>query len=342
MGRPKSKSKFKLFKRNINGIKFWYYQYDNNGKPKQKATGKRCDFYTHEQIEKILNTIIGIKTNITENSIEGFENNILYELEIEGISEKTIKLYRNAFAHLKALYGCNYNIFKFDRSMIKQMQKHLHEKDLSNATINTYLRQINAAFERLVFDGRLNISPLYRFKRLPENERRSMTDEETTIFINALSTEKDERLKRLLRISLFTGRRRTEVLYFESINLDKCTYIFQDIKERKNKGKKIICDFPEQIWSDLKYFVDRNPGAKYPLMVWKPDTYTHKVKKLLRRVGLPEDLRLHSCRYTAITRSLDNEQDIRKVQKIMHHSGVRMTEHYGKDRAKGVLNIGLE
>ena len=65
-------------------------------------------------------------------------------------------------------------------------------------------------------------------------------------------------------------------------------------------------------------------------------------KRLFRKYGFPEDLHLHSCRHTAITRALESGMSMREVQKAIDHSSIIVTEIYGHEEMKKSLKLGLD
>ena len=133
----------------------WYID-DSIGKRRIRTTGYSKDDYTKKQVQSKINSLSGTKRTV-KHSIEWLEEYTSCTLEIEGVSEKTIKLYKLSFNHLKAVYGRNYPIHKIGRSAVRVFQSHLRENGTGNAGINSYLRTLRAAFERLVMDEKIEI-----------------------------------------------------------------------------------------------------------------------------------------------------------------------------------------
>jgi integrase len=189
----------------------WYVS-DETGKIKRQSTGYSCS----EPIKQVQNKIDGVTgTKCTEkNSIALLEETTIFTLEMEGISERTISLYKLAFRYLKALYGENYSVHKLDHTAVMKFQRYLKDKGTGNAGVNTYMRALHAAFERIVIDDTLVKNPFYRFKRLPvqRDKKKHMTFPEAKRFLEVVNASRNEDAKYLARILLYTGIRRSELL----------------------------------------------------------------------------------------------------------------------------------
>lgn len=342
MGRPKNKSKFKII--DWVGRSFWYVEYfsEKAGKDIRKSTGYRKADYSREQVQTIIDAETGTK-KVAEHSVDWLEQHTLYCLEIEGRSDMTKKMYEYAFRYLREVYGREYDVTRIDRSAIRKLQGKMHEAGKSNACINTYLRQLNASFNRLVFDGMIPVSPFFCFQRnnkLEEHERRAMSNEELQRLDDALDSEKDDRLRRLIHVLLLTGRRLSEVLSFADIDFIKRRYTYTDAKKRRKPQIRAI--FPPEILNDLTFFVENAPDSPYPLRIWTRNTLGSKIKSVLRSARIPEEICAHCFRHTAITRALERGQSIRDVQKVVGHSSVTVTERYAHDVVEDVLDVGLK
>ena len=144
-----------------------------------------------------------------------------------------------------------------------------------------------------------------------------------------------------MRISIFTGIRRSEILFIErsDVNLDERFYRAVNIKSRDKH--KVWREIPKQVYKDFKYFMDGS-RSQNPFKVCTPNTFTQWTKKLLQEAGMSEDLHIHSLRHTYVTLGLEQGMSIRQMQKYIDHSSVYMTEIYAHDEAKKTPEIGLE
>jgi len=345
MARPKNKSKFHLITKS--NSQYWYVKFFSEKESRwvRKSTGYSRAEYTKEQVQRIIDNETGTKAKIEKHSINWLSEHILYRLGIEDRSEKTTEGYEIAFRALTEIYGGGFSIHKIDRSAIWKIKSFLQEKGNRPATINTCLRKLRAAFERLFIDEVIPRNPFYRFESMKEdteNRQKAFTLDELKRLLDVLATLKNEKLRRLLRISIFTAMRRSELLYIDrsDVNLDQG--IFEAINNKSRDLHKVLRQIPEEVWSDFRYFMESNSNSQFPFRVYQPNSYTCMTKKMLKKHGFNEDLHLHSIRHTAITRAIESGMDIREVQKIIDHSSVVVTELYAHDRVKKALKLGLE
>ena len=145
-----------------------------------------------------------------------------------------------------------------------------------------------------------------------------------------------------MRISLFTGIRRGEVLNIERADVSLGEGYYRAINNKSKDKHKVYREIPLPVYDDFRYFMERNSHTPYPFNVYKPNSYTCMTKKLLKRYNFHSDLHLHSFRHTAATRAIESGMDIREVQKILDHSRMSVTELYAHDKVKKALDIGLE
>lgn len=132
-----------------------------------------------------------------------------------------------------------------------------------------------------------------------------MTYNEAKHFLNVVNKSENEDAKHLMKIALFTGICRSELLTIESedVNLEEGFYMAINNKSRdKHKEWKEIL---KQVKEDFRYFMEKFKSA-YPFKVCTPTTLTHWTKKLLRKAELSEDLHHHSfalyCHNTCCTK----------------------------------------
>ncbi len=342
MGRPKSKQKFKLFK--LTGNPYWHARYfsDEVGKEVRRSTGFRRDEYSKEYVRSIIDDETGTK-HVAEYSIDWFEDYNKRQLEIDNASESTRGLYKLSFKYLREVYSCGYSVYKINRSIRDDLSEYLQKQGTGNAGINVYLTHLRAAFERLVINGKLDRNPLSRFKRLRvKKKKQSLTLEEAKHFMTVINGCKNKNLKHLLRISIFTGRRRSEVLSIERQNVDIKNKRYEVVNIKSEDKHKDTREIPVEVIGDFVYFLITYPHSPTPFNVCRPNTFTHWTKKLLREAGLAEDLHLHSLRHTFVTLAKEKGADIRDIQKYLGHTKVSTTELYAHDNVERALKIGLE
>jgi len=339
MGRPKSKSKFQLFTRGA----MWYVTYWEDGKRKQRSTGHKQADYSKKQMHAIVDSELGTKRT-SDYSIDWFIDHLMYKLEIDGLTVKTRETRKIALMHLRAVYGGGYSVLRIERDTIDLIKAHLFKKKCSPTTINTYLKELRAAFERLFIDGKISRNPFYKYPKVkvPRPEKKHLTLSECGGFLEYVKNNASEDLHRLIKIYLFTGRRRNEVFFLKRENVDLKKGIFRHVNVKSHDKHEVTRKIPKSVYEDFQYFMEKYIKAEYPFKVFEhPNTITHKVSDLLTNAGFPE-LSLHSLRHTHVTLGLENKQNIRVMQKSLDHSTVSVTEGYAHDEIMDIPEIGLE
>jgi len=326
MGRPKSEHKFHIVERKNNPFWWCWFISDEDGKRKRKSTGYKRSDYTREQVHKIFNSEPGAKRT-TDYSIDWLIDHIVLKLEIDGRRKSTIELRKNALKHLRSIYGKDYSVLKIGREAIDNVKMYIFKKKVSPVTINTYLRQLRASFEELLINGQIDRNPFYKFKKVtePKNKKKHLSLDDILNLFKVIGDSNNEDLKRLLRISLFTGLRRSEILFIQRVDVDLDKGIYRALNIKSHDKHKKTREIPNIIQNDFKYFLDKNKNTKYPFKVCHPNTFTHWTKQIFRRAELSEKLSLKSIRHTFVTRAAEHGEALRKLQKYIDHSSIIVT-----------------
>jgi len=162
-------------------------------------------------------------------------------LEIEDKAEKTIEGYKQAFKTLSEVYSGGYSIHKVNRTAIWQIKAYLKNKGNRPATINSYLKRLRAAFKRLYLDDVIDKNPFQEFEPLyePKDKQNIYTFDELKRLLQILNSDKNRKLCRLMRISLFTGIRRGEVLNIERIDVNLGERFYRAINNKSKDKHKV-------------------------------------------------------------------------------------------------------
>jgi site-specific recombinase XerD len=340
MGRLKSKEKCKVYFKKSSPCWFVRFNLDNGTEVRRSTGYRRTDYPDKAVVQEIFNISSGESAS-NVYTISWMEKYIDTRLKTEKRSEKTLEAYATAFEYFKERYGDKYDIEYLTRGCASELQNHLSKKGLSNSTINLYVGKIQSSLERLVIEDKIAKNPLYKFKKLPvEHTRKCLTKNEAKKFLNHVNGLKNQKLKHLTRILIFTGLRRSEILGIqrEDVDLEKSTFETVNIKSRdKHKIKRGI---NPEIWHDFEYFL-HSSRLDLPFKVMTPSHFTKLVKQCMRAISLPEDLHLHSLRHTYITFAIEQGANIRSVQKYIDHASIGMTESYAHDESDNTPHITI-
>ncbi len=218
-------------------------------------------------------------------------------------------------------------------------------------TVNHYLVLIKAMLNKAVEWRYLKENPLRTVKKLKDTglrEPRYLSEAE----IQRILDVADPFMQKVVKILLYTGMRRSELVYLTWEDVD-----FQNrrirIQSKPESGfhtksyrprsvpmnpelEKFLMDLPQY----GKYIFDN--GKAQPLH--HPDYYTQEFIKILKKADIKEAC-LHSLRHTFASYLVMGGVDLRTVQELLGHSTLTVTEQYShlspdhRARAVGVLNF---
>ena len=238
---------------------------------------------------------------------------------------------------LIAIVGQNTVMGSITRGDVDRYKVYLIDKGLRNASINSYLRSLQALYNTYIDDGVIETNPFARFKRLPKQPVAAyhLNEEYVARLIRAIADDQGdnrrdptiyEARKRLVLIYLYTGLRRNEVLeiHRNSVDLTGNRILTTNIKHRERIKRWIT--IPRSIRDIIKWFLVTFEGD-YPFAVCAPRTITRDVKTWMQQAGLPESLHLHSLRHTFITLALRHE-NIWRIKDHVGHTRIETTQGY--------------
>jgi len=278
-------------------------------------------------------------------SLSWLRDEIILRTKTEGLRPSTVKEYRIACDHLIEMLGSSFPLAKIARFHANELQKHLISRGDTPATVNKVCRHVAAAFQRLVDDEFLEKNPFKKYTRLRESPRgpRHLTREQIIRLFEIVDATEKEEFKHLLRISMFTGIRRNEVLLIrrDEIDLERDRVKVMNVKIHDQRKRWI--KIPDAARESFAWFLNHRDGDM-PLKVCHPSTYSHWVKTMLREAGLQESLHLHSLRHSFITLAGEKGVDLWRLQMHVGHASSRTTEGYfhpDADLGKSI-DIGID
>jgi integrase len=235
--------------------------------------------------------------------------------------------------------------------VVEKFKAKILAKGDSPVTFNRYLELLKAALNKAVEWGLLRENRLKDLRNLKSDRCRQirfLTMEEIAIILKTA----DELMKRVILILLYTGLRRSELLYLEwkDIDFDNGLIHVQSKPEfgfhpKSYKARSIpICSELRNLLLDMPQvgrFVFDN-GNNDPL--YRPNRFLKKLKKISKKAGVKE-VNLHTLRHTFASHLIMKGVDPRTVQEYLGHSSIQVTEKYShlskshKFQAIQVLNF---
>ncbi len=213
------------------------------------------------------------------------------------------------------------------------------KKRTSASTANHYMRLIKRMFNLAVKWGFIEKSPassIEKFKEKPHRER-YLTKEELPRFLKALEEQEDSPSMAAIKLLLFTGGRRGEILSlrWDQVKLNERRLFLPETKNGKsrsiilnNKALEIVEALQEKKPSTPRnaksdYVFPSRDGSKRPHILDLRITFG----KICEAANI-EGLRIHDLRHSFATLALQGGASLYDVSKLLGHSDISMTQRY--------------
>ncbi len=239
----------------------------------------------------------------------------------------------NAKRVIKAfcIYAGSKSIAGFTAEDIEEF-KRKRKDEVGLTTINMDIRTIRAAFNVAISWKRIKENPCDSVKQLKIN------DEKTKFFAREqcdllLANIKDAWFRRIVLFAIVTGLRRGEIpnLKWTDYDQEKQTISIQSSSEYRVKGGKARTIVLHEDAIKILQLIPRKGELIFVRDQGEPVDASHiskKLKKLIRKLGLPEDLHFHSLRHTFGTYAADAGVPVNTIKEIMGHSSILTTQNY--------------
>ena len=268
----------------------------------------------------------------------------------------TIRGYRQAFL-LFTQFNHEASVETIDQSNLSHFFEWLQTRDrpvgkdkifvrgVRNSTVRTYWSKLNTFFEWLVIRKEIMINPLLQIKRKRPKVRyddiRSLRKHEIDKIIAAIYADQTNRLqfKRDLAIVhtlLFTGVRRGELLGLRPDDLDFGRNSIRIRGETSKSKETRLIPINPILKATLEDYLDERRKGKYTtasLFVslnndsgLTRDGIVHWTKRLVALSGVR--FHLHRFRHTFAHNLAASGVSLDKIQKLLGHTDLRMTQQY--------------
>ena len=204
----------------------------------------------------------------------------------------------------------------------------LHDKGLSPATCNRALFLVKYVFNCARRWGFIAESPARDVQALPEKEfrERYLSEEEARRLLNALDTEKDRQAAHVVKLLLFTGARKSEILAARWENIDMKRRILTVPLSKSGKARHIpLSDAALQVLAEIPH------KSEWLLPSNRTDSHIGTIydawDRVRERAGL-KDVRLHDLRHSFASFLVNSGCSLYEVQKILGHQNPKVTTRY--------------
>ena len=214
------------------------------------------------------------------------------------------------------------------RFTLARWQENMLGKGLAASTCNRALFLLKYVFSCARRWGFIAESPALDVPALPEKEfrERYLSEEEALRLLDALEAEKNRQAAQAVRLLLFTGARKSEVLAARWENVDWGRRILTVPLSKSGKARHIpLSDAALQVLAEIPRCSEwLFPSARtkshistiYP--VWD---------RVRERAGL-KDVRLHDLRHSFASFLVNSGCSLYEVQKILGHQNPKVTARY--------------
>jgi len=214
------------------------------------------------------------------------------------------------------------------RFTLIRWQEGMLGKGLAASTCNRALFLLKYAFNCARRWGFIAESPARDVQALPEKEfrERYLSEEEARRLLDELDAEKDQQAAHVIRLLLFTGARKSEILTARWENVDVGRGILTVPLSKSGKARHIPL-------SDAALNVLANIPRSSEWLFPSPKTAGHmtsifKAWDRVRTKAMLKDVRLHDLRHSFASFLVNDGCSLYEVQKILGHHDPRVTTRY--------------
>lgn len=256
-------------------------------------------------------------------------------------SRNTLLSYKSTYENLIRLIG-DKSVYLITRADLEEF-KSKRRKEVNAVSSNIDIRNVKAIFNKLVEFEILNHSTASFLKQFKIEKRKILAIDSKDI-TNIIDKAKDPQLKQIIKFTLLTASRISEVLNVKVKDLDFDKKIINLYQQKTNCFKTIpitdtIAELLNEILNsdnksnifsliDPESFLFHKKLRNNSFIKLRADTVSKQFKRILRKLNLSEDFKFHSLRHTSITELLKNNVPLNVVKDIAGHKSISTTMNY--------------
>ena len=345
-----------MFLSNSNKTKTYYIYFVSS--VTNKRTSRSCKTKLKSEANKFLQNsrIESSKKPAIDRSVlklSSVRQRIISHYKINN-SINTFLSYRNTYDNLMRLIGDKY-LSIINKSDIEDF-KLKRSKEVSFVSVNIDIRNIKAMFNKMIEFELLGFSKISSVKQF-RIEKKKMLAIDPGDINKILNSEIDIQLKQIIRFTLLTASRISEVLNVKLKDIDFENEVINIYQKKTNCFKTIpltigLLELVNEILNkgeenniytlqDKEGYLFLNPVKNNPFLKLREDTVRKQFKKILRKLDLNEDFKFHSLRHSAITELIKNNVPLNIVKELAGHKAITTTmiySHVKSDDLKQAVN----
>lgn len=305
----------------------------------------RIDEIERKIIESTKSAPSKVRKSLTLNDVR---DNILLHYKTNN-SKNTFLSYKNTFDNFVRITG-NKDINAVDKTVLEDFKiKRSNEVNLTSTNID--IRNIKAIFNKMKEFDYLSCSMIANVKQFKIKKKKVLAIDSTDV-LNILNNIEDVQLKQIVRFTLLTASRISEVLSIKVKDVDFGNGVVNIYQQKTNsfksiplstaltelinevihsEGEKNILTFPDK---DSYLFYNKCKNNRH--LKLRPDGVSKEFKKVLRKLNLSEDFKFHSLRHTAVTELMKNNVPLNVVKEIAGHKNIATTMTYSHVKSEDI------
>jgi len=245
--------------------------------------------------------------------------------------------------HLIRAFG-NVPLVDISKSDVREYHISIFKK-LAPATANKHLALLKAMFSYAIEKEFIDHSPAASVKAFKENNQRSrfLNKDECISFIDAVNKDSNQEAAQMFLFLLATGMRLGEAILakFEHYNHSNTSLYLPETKNGLGRHVPLnvmaVDILNRQSKSRTKGYIFQGKNPDIPMS--RPARAFYRVCK----VAKINDFRIHDLRHTFASIFVQSGSSLYKLQKILGHSTIKMTERYAHlsetELAKATSNV---
>lgn len=325
-----------------NGRRFFQHRYRHLGRKRCLSLGEFPHVSLQDARKRVSQNIALLARNIDPAEEKKQKRN---DLTIAAFAEGFYL--PHAVSHKKTWKDDQY---KLDRRIIPALGKlrlssitvrditgfHTKEKERNTATTaNHYLVLIRRMLNLAVKWGMLEKNPaagMEKFKEPPHRER-YLSQDELPRFLKALDEQEDRLSMAVIKLLLFTGCRKGEILSLKwsQVKLDEGRLFLPITKNGKSRSILLNAKSRQILVSLTDHRGEGGSEYVFPSRAGTRKGHIADLRKPFEKVCLAADiegLRIHDLRHSFATIAVMGGASLYDVQKLLGHSDISMTQRY--------------
>ncbi|MEY3501028.1 MAG: hypothetical protein RL308_2700 [Bacteroidota bacterium] len=249
-----------------------------------------------------------------ESTLEKLKN----ILRVKNYSDKTI----NNYVHCVRVFINSHN----------KQTYHLNEQDLKSYLLNynyTSISQQNQIISslKLFYKYILEKKNIHLDKiERPRSEKKLPKVIDSESILNNLSKIENLKHRTILSLTYSVGLRVSEVVNLKITDIDSKRMIINIINAKGRKDR--IVPLSQNILNLLREYYKEYKPKEYLFNGQNSNQYSIKSVQNIYKKYIDDKSSVHNLRHSCFTNLLENDTDIRIIQKIAGHSNIKTTEIY--------------